>query len=115
MSEVSFLRNPLKDREFTDWGPIEEVIEGDPRTFGTMLHRNEDGSSECGIWNCTPGIWRCHVITDELCHFLAGVCTYTSDTGETIEVTPNTVAFFPKDWKGTCEVKETIRKVYMIR
>ena len=28
---------------------------------------------------------------------------------------PDTVAFFPKDWKGTCRVHETIRKVYMIR
>jgi uncharacterized cupin superfamily protein len=27
----------------------------------------------------------------------------------------DTAAFFPKDWKGTCRVEETIRKVYMIR
>jgi uncharacterized protein len=25
------------------------------------------------------------------------------------------VAFFPKDWKGTCRIHETVRKVYMIR
>ena len=28
---------------------------------------------------------------------------------------PDTTAFFPQDWKGTCRVHETIRKVYMIR
>ena len=26
-----------------------------------------------------------------------------------------TVAFFEQDWKGTCRVHETVRKVYMIR
>ena len=31
-----------------------------------------------------------------------------------IEIVPGTVAFFPKGWKGTCRVHETIRKAYMI-
>jgi uncharacterized cupin superfamily protein len=32
-----------------------------------------------------------------------------------IEIVANTAAFFPKHWKGTCRVHETVRKVYMIR
>jgi len=28
---------------------------------------------------------------------------------------PDTLAYFPKGWKGTCRVRETIRKVYMIQ
>ena len=35
--------------------------------------------------------------------------------GEVIEIEPDTAAFFPKDWKGTCRVHETVRKIYMIR
>jgi uncharacterized cupin superfamily protein len=31
-----------------------------------------------------------------------------------IEVVPGTAAFFPKDWRGTCRVHATVRKVYMI-
>ena len=31
------------------------------------------------------------------------------------EITPDTAAFFPKDWKGVCTVHEEITKVYMIR
>ncbi len=53
--------------------------------------------------------------SDEFCHFLLGRCTYTHELGEVIEIVPDTVAFFPKDWRGTCKVHETIRKVYMIR
>jgi uncharacterized cupin superfamily protein len=48
-------------------------------------------------------------------HFIAGRCTYTHESGEVIEIRPDTVAFFPKDWKGTCRIEETMRKVYMIR
>ena len=37
------------------------------------------------------------------------------EVGEVIEIVPDTVAFFPQDWKGVCTVHETIKKVYMIR
>jgi uncharacterized cupin superfamily protein len=43
-----------------DWGEIPTMIEGQSRTSGLLLHRNADGSSECGIWECTPGYWNCH-------------------------------------------------------
>ena len=52
---------------------------------------------------------------DEFCHFLAGRCTYTHDSGEVIEIAPDTIAFFPAGWAGTCRVHDTVRKVYMIR
>lgn len=98
---------PLKD-----WGTVPTMIEGESRTSGVILHK---GESEAGIWVCTPGHWHCHVTSDEFCHFLLGRCTYTHESGEVIEIVPGTAAFFPKDWKGTCRVHETIRKVYMIR
>lgn len=55
------------------------------------------------------------MIEGEFCHFLLGRCTYTHESGEVIEVVPGTVAFFPRDWRGTCRAHETVRKVYMIR
>jgi len=101
--------------DLKDWGVIPTMIEGESRTSGIVIHRNPDGSSESGIWICTPGLWECHVTRDELCHFLEGRCTYTHASGEVIEIVPDTLAFFPKDWRGTCRVHETVRKVYMIR
>ncbi|MES0194529.1 cupin domain-containing protein [Mesorhizobium sp. C264A] len=67
------------------------------------------------MWVCTPGKWHCHVTRDEFCHFLEGRCTYVHESGEVIEIEPDTAAFFPQDWKGVCTVHETIKKVYMIR
>jgi uncharacterized cupin superfamily protein len=52
---------------------------------------------------------------DELCHFIAGRATYTSDEGEVIEVTPGTVVHFLEGWSGQCVVHETLRNVYMLR
>ena len=115
MTATPRLREPLKVRELKDWGAIPTMIEGESRTSGVVIFRNPDGTSECGIWECTPGYWNCHVTSDEFCHFLSGRCTYTHETGEVIEIAPDTAAFFPKGWKGTCRVHETVRKVYMSR
>lgn len=109
------LHAPLEVTETTDWGPIDTMIEGQSHTSGVLLHKGPDGQSECGLWICTPGKWNCHVTRDEFCHFLEGRCTYVHESGDVIEVTPDTAAFFPQDWKGVCTVHETVKKVYMIR
>ncbi len=109
------LHKPLEVTETVDWGPIDTMIEGQSHTSGVLLHKGPDGQSECGLWICTPGTWNCHVTRDEFCHFLEGRCTYVHESGDIIEVTPDTAAFFPQDWKGVCTVHETVKKVYMIR
>lgn len=109
------LTRPLSITETVDWGVIPTMREGESRVYGVLLDRRPDMRSETGMWCCTPGVWDCHVTSDEFCHFLAGRCTYVHESGDVIEVTPDTAAFFPKDWKGVCTVHETIRKVYMIR
>jgi hypothetical protein len=113
--KTPILRNPCDVSDLEDWGPVPTMIEGQSETSGVFLYRGPDGESESGIWLCTPGYWNCHVTRDEFCHFLEGRCTYTCESGEVIEIEPDTVAFFPENWKGTCRVHETIRKVYMIR
>lgn len=106
----------IPSEELVDWGPVPEPI-GTPVSHmsGRLLHRDEDGSNETGVWVCTPGTWRCVVTRDEFCHFLAGRCTYTADSGEVLEIGGGDAAFFPAGWTGNCEVRETVRKTYMIR
>jgi uncharacterized protein len=115
METTPVLQHVLTAAPLKDWGEIPTMIEGTPRTAGILLSREKDGRAESGIWTCTPGKWRCEVTSDEYCHFLAGFCTYTHDSGEKIEIEPDTLAFFPQGWGGLCEVRRTMRKVYMIR
>ncbi len=109
------LYNPKAVDDVIDWGIVPTMIEGESRTSGVVLHKGPNGESEAGLWICTPGTWECHVTNDEFCHFLEGRCTYTHESGEVIEIVPETAAFFPAGWKGICQVHETVRKVYMIR
>ncbi len=113
------LRNPLAATALKDWGVIPTMVEGESRTAGLLLHREANPqpglTAECGFWTCTPGYWQCHVTSHEYCHFIAGRATYThEESGEVIEIMPDTVALFPKDWRGTCRVHETVKKLYMI-
>jgi uncharacterized cupin superfamily protein len=112
------ISHPLEAGPLLDWGPIPPPAGAAPpvsHTRGVLLHKGEGGSPEAGIWECTPGIWECHVTRDEFCHFLAGRCAYTHDSGERTEIRGGDAAFFPAGWRGRCEVRETVRKVYMIR
>jgi uncharacterized protein len=109
------IRHPLNLTELIDWGSIASVGAVQSRTSGQLLHKGADGESECGIWRCTAGAWDCHVTRDEFCHFLSGRCTYVHESGEVIEIMPDTIAFFARGWKGVCTVHETVTKVYMIR
>ena len=95
------------DEGHVDWGIVPTMLDGSSQTSGVLLHKSPEDGSESGIWVCTPGLWECHVTRDELCHFVAGRCTYTHESGEVIEIEPDTAAFFPQDWKGTCRVHET--------
>ena len=108
------MQNPKAITEVVDWGPVAGMIEGQSRASGVLLYQGDEGGAESGIWICTPGLWKCHVTRDEMCHFLEGRCTYVHESGEVVDIQPDTAIFFPKGWKGTCRVDETVRKVYMI-
>ena len=106
----------LDPATFADWGEVAAPI-GEPvsRTSGLILFRNADGSSETGLWQCTPGRWRCAVERDEFFHVLAGRAVYTGDDGRVTEIGPGATCAFPAGWTGACAVIETLRKVYMVR
>ena len=113
--KIAVLHEPLAQKDLKDWGAPEQMLDGNSHTQGVLLHKGEGGASECGYWECTPGYWRCEVARDEFCHFLEGEARYESDDGEVTDIRPDTAAFFPAGWSGSCRVTKTLRKVYMIR
>jgi len=95
------MRSPLAITDLVDWGVIPTMIEGQSHTSGKLLYKGPEGRSECGLWVCTPGKWHCHVTHDEFCHFLEGRCTYVHESGEVIEIEPDTAAFFRRTGKAS--------------
>jgi uncharacterized protein len=112
------LKQALTAEPLVEWGPVSTMIEGQSQTAGIRMSKEDPATgrrAESGVWTCTPGIWRCGVSRDEFCHFVAGRSTYYHESGDVIEIEPDTLACFPAGWNGVCEVHETVRKVYMIR
>lgn len=74
----------------------------------------EAGNLTAGTWECAPGTLLLDLEITEFCHLLAGHWVLTSESGQVTEVKAGDSWIFPKGWKGTAEVVETVRKVYMI-
>lgn len=117
MIRVHVLRGAAQQRDLVDWGTIPPATPASEpsRTRGILLYKGDGGSPESGLWECTPGSWECRVTRDEFCHFLAGRCVYTHESGERTGIHAGDAAFFPAGWNGRCDVIETVRKVYLIR
>ncbi len=74
----------------------------------------EEGSFYAGTWECEPGKLALDLDITEFCHLLKGRWILTSESGQVTEINAGDSWIFPKGWKGTSEVVETVRKVYMI-
>ena len=96
---------------------IEADSFGDP--IGPLPKQTDSGfldqdNTFAGTWECEPGTLQLDLEVTEFCHILKGHWILTSDLGIVTEVKAGDSFVFPKGWKGTAEVKETIRKVYMM-
>jgi hypothetical protein len=73
-----------------------------------------EGNLTAGTWECGPGKLQLDLEITEFCHLLKGHWVLTSESGQVTEIRAGDSWVFPKGWKGTSEVVETVRKVYMI-
>jgi len=74
----------------------------------------EEGNMICGTWECEPGKLQLDLDVTEFCHLLKGRWVLTSESGQVTELKAGDSWVFPRGWKGTSEVVETVRKVYTI-
>lgn len=94
-------------------GPHKGTQSGTPVESFRVLHRDAGGRS--GVWECTPGRFDSARSGDtELMHFIAGVGTITTADGTVHEIRPGVVLIAPDGWRGTWDIRETVRKVYTI-
>lgn len=95
------------------WPPGVAPTSGAPEAFALEL--SHDGHVQTGIWECTPGSFPSR--RDgccELMHFVAGDATITDADGTVRAVRPGVVIFVPDGWRGTWDIRATVRKTYAI-
>ena len=103
--------------ELEDWGPLEEATSQDTpmQTHGlTMWTGPEDSGQETGIWQCTAGPSYWVQEENEFIYLLSGSLTVTPDGGKPATFGAGDSAMFPRGWRGTWDLHETVRKVYAI-
>jgi uncharacterized cupin superfamily protein len=89
------------------------TVTGSPTESARVLH--SDAAGRTGVWECTPGRFESAREGDtELMHFIAGSGTITSADGVVHDIRPGAVLVAPDGWRGTWDIRETVRKVYTI-
>ena len=97
----------------TDAGRVPGATPGSALTSELVLY--EDGRTETGIWQVTPGGFDAfHGAYVEFMHFVAGEATITTADGQVHEVRPGIALTVPSGWRARWEVRQTVRKTYVI-
>jgi uncharacterized protein len=89
------------------------ITRGNPRASILELYRDE--VVECGVWEVTPGefAWENVGYGEHMC-VLCGDATATTEDGATVELRPGVSLVAPAGWRGRWDVRETVRKTYVI-
>lgn len=74
----------------------------------------EESAASVGIWECSPGVFRRHIMSREFSHIIAGWCIFTPDGGEPVELRAGDAVFFPANSEGVWDIREQLRKTYVI-
>ncbi len=112
MTEILVQRQPALLDDLKEAPSFGEPIGELPLQTDNCFHA-KDGVY-MGTWECEPGKLKLDLGVTEFCHILKGHWILTSDDGEVTEIKAGDSFSFPKGWKGTSEVVETVRKVYTI-
>ena len=100
--------------ELQDWGPLEEATGEPMHTYGATLWSDGEGDADSGVWECTAGPSYWVQDQNEFVHILSGSLTVTPDGGAPLTLRPGDSAMFPRGWRGTWDLHETVRKVYVL-
>jgi uncharacterized cupin superfamily protein len=86
---------------------------GAPEQFSRTIF--DDGRVRIGVWECTPGSFE--TAKDGISEqqiVIAGHATVRGAEGTTVELRPGETLITPDGWRGSWEIRETVRKVFVI-
>jgi len=98
-----------------DWGPLAEATGAPMQTYGVELWSSgDDEGPSAGVWECTAGPSYWVQEQHEFVHILSGTLTVTPERGAPATLGPGDCAVFPRGWRGSWDLHETVRKVYVL-
>jgi uncharacterized protein len=98
-----------------DWGVTDKPLSQPPCALrGIEVALDGAGDNTTGLWECQPGRFERTVAQAEVMHILRGAGTFTPTGGMPYELRAGDTFFVPRNTTGAWDVKETIRKLYVI-
>ena len=95
--------------------PFAEVLGDDIAVRMAVPFASDDSRILSGVWEAAPGLSRWEFLErGEVIHVLEGRMVVTEDGKEPVTVEAGNAAFFPIGWQGTWDIKERIRKFFVI-
>jgi uncharacterized protein len=91
------------------------VTEGTPSMKTWVLHTSKDGAMVSGIWECTKGSYHATYTAYEYVVLIAGKIIITPDGGTPVTVAAPDAFVVEKDFAGTWEIVEPVRKHFDFR
>jgi len=116
-SMVILIQQPAKMRtdELDQLGPVKKPISTPAsQLIGRKYIDEADGIDCMGIWECSPGRWERTIMQEEFAHFITGSATFIPPDGAPIEIKAGDTVWFPANTRGVWEIKEDVRKVYVV-
>ena len=114
---IKIIAQSATTQQLQDWGTVTVPL-STPACALRGLEVCMDGrpDSDMGLWECTPGRFQRQVATGEVMHILAGAGRFMPEAegAATVEFRAGDTLFFPPDTCGVWEIRETVRKLYVM-
>lgn len=105
----------IRDEDLDELGPVKKPLSSPAaQLIGRRYIDEADGIDSMGIWECSPGLWQRTIMQEEFAHFITGSATFIPDGGEPIEIKAGDTVWFPANSCGVWDIKEQVRKVYVV-
>lgn len=116
MPEISVQKNCASLTDLVGVDSFGEPVGPLPKQTDKGFFEGSVGASNiiAGTWECDAGTLQLDLDVTEFCHLLEGHWKFTSESGQVDEVKAGDSWVFPQGWKGTAEVIEKVRKVYLM-
>ncbi|MFJ4144404.1 cupin domain-containing protein [Pseudomonas sp. NPDC089734] len=92
----------------------EKIFKGDPLQTVYNHYNSPCGQMNAGVWEGETGQWRVHYTEHEYCEIVQGVSVLRDEEGNAKTLRAGDRFVIPAGFKGTWEVLETCRKIYVV-